>query len=165
MKILVVADTHIPQSAKAIPPVIIQEAQNSDICLHAGDLTQLSIYQQLNKIVKTYAVYGNMDDPTVRESLPQKEIIQADSCTIGLTHGGGAPERIFSYLDNVFKDEKDAIDIFVFGHTHEPLDVEKEGKIYFNPGSCTDIIFAPYNSYGIIEIEGKTIKRSILKIE
>ena len=165
MKILVVADTHIPASAKVIPPIIMQEAQSSDICLHAGDLTQLSIYQQLSKIVKTYAVYGNMDDSVVRKNLPQKEIIKADSYTIGLTHGAGAPKRIFSYLDNIFKDEKDTIDIFVFGHTHKPLDIEKEGKIYFNPGSCTDIVFAPYNSYGIIEIEDKTIKRSILKIE
>lgn len=164
MKILVVADTHIPASAKDIPAVIIEEAKKSDICLHAGDLTEFSVYEELNKIIKTYAVYGNMDDSSVRNKLPQKEIIKANQHTIGLTHGGGAPDRIFDHLDNVFKDERDNIDIFVFGHTHKPVDVEKEGKIYFNPGSCTDIVFAPYNSYGIIEIEGETINRSIVKI-
>jgi len=37
-------------------------------------------------------------------------------------------------------------------------------KIYFNPGSPTDTIFAPYQSYGILEINGKEIKRSIVKI-
>ena len=39
-----------------------------------------------------------------------------------------------------------------------------DGKIYFNPGSPTDRVFAPYNSYGIIEIKDGKLKRRIVKI-
>jgi predicted phosphodiesterase len=41
---------------------------------------------------------------------------------------------------------------------------EKIGKIlFFNPGSATDKVFAPYNSYGIIEVNDK-IDAKIIKI-
>ena len=41
---------------------------------------------------------------------------------------------------------------------------EIEGKIYFNPGSPTDKMFTPHLSYGILEINGKNLKRKVVKI-
>ena len=54
-----------------------------------------------------------------------------------------------------FSQEMEKIDLFVFGHSHRAFDEERDGKIYFNPGSCTDKVFTPQCSYGILEIEGK----------
>ncbi|MBU0605662.1 MAG: metallophosphoesterase family protein, partial [Candidatus Omnitrophica bacterium] len=37
MRILVLSDTHIPRAAHALPDIIIDEIQKSDMVLHAGD--------------------------------------------------------------------------------------------------------------------------------
>lgn len=165
MRILVISDTHIPASAKALPKVIEEEAKKSDACLHAGDIVDYKIIENLSKLTKTYAVCGNMDDKEVASHLEIKKILKFDLVTVGLTHGRGAPANLIEYIDSIFTpEEKKDIDIFVFGHSHVPTDKEINNKIYFNPGSPTDIFFAPYKSYGILEINGKEIKRTIIKI-
>ncbi|MCM8820062.1 MAG: metallophosphoesterase family protein, partial [Candidatus Omnitrophica bacterium] len=68
------------------------------------------------------------------------------------------------YIKDEFIDAFDEIDIFVFGHSHFPIDEEIDGKIFFNPGSPTDKIYAPYCSYGSLEINDKTIERRIIKL-
>ncbi len=39
-----------------------------------------------------------------------------------------------------------------------------DGIIYFNPGSSTDKVFAPYNSYGVLEIKDNKIIPHIIKL-
>lgn len=164
MRILVISDTHIPVVAESLPSVIIEEAKKSDCCIHAGDLISLNVLEKLSELTKTYAVCGNMDELIIREKLPDKQIIEIEDVKIGLSHGRGAPSIVAKQIEKIFEKEKNDIDIFIFGHSHIPLDQEIEGKIYFNPGSPTDTVFTPYRSYGILEIEGKNIKRRILKI-
>ena len=56
------------------------------------------------------------------------------------------------------------VDVIIFGHSHIPCNERIDGVLFFNPGSPTDKIFAPYNSYGMIEITGKNINARIIKI-
>jgi len=70
-----------------------------------------------------------------------------------------------NYIDTEFKQELNMLNIIIFGHTHHPLDKEINGRVYFNSGSCTDRVFAPEPSYGILEIDGKNITRRIVKFE
>ena len=83
----------------------------------------------------------------------QKEIIKAGNFKIGLTHGEGAPEGIIDTVKKQF--EKDKVDCIVFGHSHAPICERRENILFFNPGSPTDTIFAPFNSYGILEVDKK----------
>jgi predicted phosphodiesterase len=106
-----------------------------------------------------------MDDKEVRQRLPKKQTLSLEKIRIGLIHGEGAPKNLIAYINNEFSKELDTIDIFVFGHSHYPTDTVVNGKIYFNAGSPTDRIFTPYVSYGILEVQGSTIKRRIVKIE
>jgi len=164
MRVLVISDTHIPVSADKIPSVIEAEAKISDCCLHAGDFITNETLEILNSWIKTYGVHGNMDDVEIIEKLPAKQTIKLEDVTIGLIHGRGTPNKMIDYINHEFSQEFDKIDIFVFGHSHYPLNKEIEGKIYFNPGSPTDQIFTPYRSYGILEINGSQIKRKVVKI-
>ena len=164
MRVLVLSDTHIPATAKKLPPIIEKEAKASDCCLHSGDFIDYSIFQILSNWTKTYGVYGNMDDEYTKKELPEKGIIKLEGVTLGLIHGAGRPRYLIEYINKEFVSEMSAIDIFVFGHSHIPQNEEINGKIYFNPGSPTDKIFAPYCSYGILDIDSKQIKRRIVKI-
>jgi hypothetical protein len=164
MRILVISDTHIPAVADVLPPIIQEEAKKSDYCLHAGDLIAASVLQDLSRLTKTYAVQGNMDNFDLKKDLPEKTVLQFEDVKIGLIHGRGSPATLMDFIKKEFKDQAKGLDMIVFGHTHYPLDKEMDGIIYFNPGSSTDKVFAPYASYGILEINGKNIKRRIVKI-
>lgn len=165
MRVLVISDTHIPVVTDKLPAVIIEEAKKSDFCMHAGDFIAANVFYELSKITKTYAVCGNMDNSDLRKELPEKQIIEFGSIRAGLIHGRGSPATLMDYINTEFKQELNTINIIVFGHTHHPLDKEIDGRVYFNPGSCTDRVFTPEPSYGILEIDGKNVKRRIVKFE
>ena len=116
---------------------------------------------ELSKNKKTIAVHGNMDSFELKKELPEKTIVEIGKFRIGLTHGSGAPAKIFEYVNNVFENEK--LDAIVFGHTHRPINEVRDGVLYINPGSLTDKVFSDFNSYGILEIAEK-IKGTIVKI-
>jgi putative phosphoesterase len=167
MRILVISDTHIPGTADKLPAVIENEAKASDCCFHCGDFISYSIFEALCSYTKVYGVRGNMDDEQIKKKLPEKQIIKFSEAnlSIGIIHGGGPPFNLVDYVNKAFSDNFAEIDAFIFGHSHSALDKEINKRIYFNPGSPTDKVFAPYCSYGILELADKKIKRRIIKIE
>ena len=160
MKIGVISDTHIPKVAPELPEIIYRAFKEIDLILHAGDLITLDVLDNLMKIAPTEAVSGNMDSWDVYNKLPKKKVIKALRFKIGLIHGWGHPKKL---VDTITK-EFTGVDVIIFGHSHEPMNEKRSSILYFNPGSPTDKIFAPYNSYGILEV-GKTIKGRIIKIK
>lgn len=160
MRIGVLSDTHIPKAALDLPESVYNDFVNVDLILHAGDLVEMDVIRRLEKLAPTKAVYGNMDTKEVRDALPAKEIIKIGNIKIGLIHGSGPPNGLVKSIKTEFNS---GIDIIIFGHSHSPFN-EKIGKtLFFNPGTPTDTVFAPYNSYGIIEVND-TIEGRIIRI-
>jgi len=160
MIIGVLSDTHIPNSAPDLPEKIYKEFSKFDLILHAGDLVNIKVLENLKKINKVIAVSGNMDDAQVTSVLPRKETIECGKFKIGLIHGQSYLSEMLKYIHREFNKKIDAI---VFGHSHQPLNETRNGILYFNPGSPTDKVFSPFNSYGIIEI-GDKISAKIIRI-
>lgn len=163
MKIGVVSDTHIPVSARELPAELITALTGCDLILHGGDLINLSVFKELSKIAQVEAVYGNMDPHDVRTALKDKKILDVCGKKICLMHGHGRPDNLVALLKNEFSLEKP--DIIVFGHSHVPMNEVIDGILFFNPGSSTDRVFAPYRSYGIIEIKDDKIDAQIYKLQ
>jgi uncharacterized protein len=162
MKIGVISDTHIPANAKEVPPQILQAFAHVDAVIHTGDLAELSVLKALKGACKeVHAVWGNMDPQEVRNQLPEKEVMVVGKHRIGIMHGQGAPANLPGLLLDVFKQEH--VDVIVFGHSHSPLNEVRNGILLFNPGSATDKVYAPFNSYGILEV-GERIEGKIVKI-
>lgn len=163
MKIIVISDTHIPVSAKSMPEALLKDIASADMILHAGDLMEIGVLNELKKLKPTEAVAGNMDSPEIKKRLDTKKIISVGNVKIGLVHGWGAPYQLIDSIKNEFKNIKD-ISCVVYGHSHTASIDTIDGVIYFNPGSPTDKIFAPYNSYGVLEIKNNKITPRIVKI-
>ncbi|MDD5439647.1 MAG: metallophosphoesterase family protein [Candidatus Omnitrophica bacterium] len=161
MKIGVLADTHIPKAAPDLPAAIYNDFKAVDLILHAGDITEVTVIRALEKLAPVKAVYGNMDMMDIRALYPKKNIITVDNVRIGLIHGFGPPNSVFKMVRTEFDS---AIDVIVFGHTHIPYNEKKGGTLLLNPGSPTDKVFAPYNSYGILEITNGAVIGRIVKI-
>ncbi len=162
MRIGVISDTHITGRGQCIPDEILRDFKDVDMVLHAGDIgcaRALEILRAVCPVVK--AVRGNMDPDELKVSLPEKEIIRAGKFKIGLTHGAGSPQHLKEYVAALFKG--DVVDAIVFGHSHVPCNETKNGILFFNPGSPTDTMFSPYNSYGILDA-GERISGRIIKL-
>jgi hypothetical protein len=159
MKIGVVSDTH----SKQLPGKMLEDFGEVDLILHLGDYSDISIYNIFSQIKETKSVYGNMDEEELLKRFKKKEILEIENCRIGMFHGEGLPAKVLEGVQKVFKD--DNVDAVLFGHSHRPLNERIDGVLYFNPGSPTDTFFAPYRSYGILDVSDGKIEARIVKVE
>lgn len=159
MRIGIVADTH----SLEVPRQILEDFKRTDLIIHAGDFCTKQDWEVFSRIKDVKAVYGNMDGEDLRRILPRRQIFKAEDATIGLFHGEGPAEGLLDLLRKEFKNDK--LDAVIFGHSHQPFNRNIDGVLYFNPGSPTDLVFAPFRSYGIWEIKGGKISAEIVKLK
>jgi len=158
MRIVVISDTHIPERAKELPPQLISALKEASLIVHAGDICEYWVVEELRSFAPIFAVQGNMDRADVKAKLKKEEVFEVAGQRIGLVHGWGPPWGIEERVGKVF--ESASLDVIIFGHTHQPFKKMIGGVLYFNPGSPTDTVFAPYFSYGVIDIADGMIQRA-----
>jgi len=159
VKIGVISDTHLSGYDDRLRRLMDDYFYDASLILHAGDLVDIRVLDAFaGKDVK--AVCGNMDPPSVRQSLPDRLMINLNNFRIGIIHGWGWPFG----LENKLLKEFGRVDCLVYGHTHRAANEVRDGILFFNPGSATDKRFASRNTIGILEI-GETIKGEIIELQ
>ncbi|MEK7397162.1 MAG: metallophosphoesterase family protein [Candidatus Poribacteria bacterium] len=161
-KIAVISDTHIPKQAEKLPDALLEELAKSAFIIHAGDFEDINTLKELQKLNRVIGVVGNMDSKEIRDKLKNKETVNVDHHKIGVIHGWGDPHKLPRTVLQEFKD--DGVHCIVFGHSHQAFNEVIDGILMFNPGSPTDIIYAHYKSYGILETSPDGIKGQIIKL-
>ncbi|WP_158734725.1 metallophosphoesterase family protein [Alteribacillus sp. YIM 98480] len=145
MKVIVMADTHMPKKSIKFPSRLCQELENAELIIHAGDWQTLEVYEELKKFGEVHGVYGNVDDEDIIQQLPKKKVIDLDGWKIGIVHGDGEKKTTEKRAMEAFEEE---LDVIIFGHSHLPL-LRYIGKtMLFNPGSATDKRKLPFYSFG-----------------
>lgn len=157
MLIGVLSDTHIPKVVKSMPDNVLELFIGVDLIIHAGDIVEMSVIDQLHKLAPVEAVAGNMDSSDVKKVLPEKKIIEAGGFRIGVTHSGGAGGTAHLRAMDAFYGQQ--VDCIVFGHSHTAFNREYNGILLFNPGSATDRRFSLRCSIGFLEISDKITGR------
>src|SRR5207237_3441753 len=84
-KIGVISDTHIPHFKK-LPQAIWEQFAGVELVIHAGDLSILSVIDELETIAPVVAVQGNVEEDEVIHTLPIKREIVVGHCRIGIMH-------------------------------------------------------------------------------
>jgi len=159
MRIGVISDTHIPVSSPRLPGALVDALRQCDIIIHAGDLVEMSVLDELGRISEVKAVHGNMDSAQLKRLLPPKLLLNVEGVNIGVIHGSGPS---FSAVEKAIRAFKPLPDVIIFGHSHKPLIEHREGVLLFNPGSATDRMFGKNCTYGIIEIRDGQLMPEIL---
>lgn len=159
MKIGVLSDTHVPAIVPALPPVIYDIFRGVDLILHAGDIVELSVLDDLRAIAPVEAVAGNVDSAEVQVLLPYKKVLPINNFTVGLIHG----KYKLNVQQEMIRKEFDTVDLIVYGHSHHAFWGVREGVYFLNPGSPTDKRHAPYNSVALLEV-GEDIRAEIIRI-
>lgn len=158
IKIGVLSDTHISGFDKNLKKIIDEHFSDADLIFHAGDLVDLCVLDFFgDKEVR--AVYGNMDNGSVRKTLPEQLVMDIKGFRIGLIHGWGSP----SGMEKKLADKMGRLDCIVYGHTHYPVNRTIGGILFFNPGSAVDKRSAPSRTVGILEI-GENITGRIVSV-
>ena len=131
----VISDTHAPKRARCIPKRVFEIFQGVDYIIHAGDLVELAVMDELEQIAPVLAVRGNSDGLDVVKALPKLDSLKVFDWKIGVIHD----QNILDGLNSMSEIAKaNGFDVFVYGHSHI-ANILWEGKIlYINPGSPTD---------------------------
>jgi len=159
MKIGVLSDTHVPAIMPSLPPAVFEIFRGVDLILHAGDIVELAVLDELSRIAPVEAVAGNMDSSEVHMRLPMKKIVSIGRYSVGLIHG----KYRIDIQKEMIRKEFEAVDLIVFGHSHTPFWGKIDGVYFLNPGSPTDKRFAPYNSVALLDV-GDELKAEIVRI-
>ena len=95
------------------------------------------------------AVHGNMDEPALRELLPETRVVETGGVRLGMVHDAGPRAGREARLAARFA----GCDAVVYGHTHVPQ-VERHGGVWIlNPGSPTERRRAPARSMLVVRVE------------
>jgi putative phosphoesterase len=158
-----ISDTHIPTKAKAIPKKALEAFKNSSLIVHAGDLIQLSVLDDLEKLAPVVAVRGNVDQHDVKERLPNMNSVRVYDWKIGVIHDSGALWGTRK-MKRIAKQK--SLDVLVSGHTHRPTLKQENSVFYINPGSPTNPLppFLVKPTIALLRITKKKIEPEIIQI-
>ncbi len=163
-KIGVIADTHIPARGRFIPSQVFNLFDGVQLILHAGDLVEGSILDELQVIAPVEAVAGNMDPGHLQKRLGKVKLIKAPNISIGLLHGDLVGRRLDTErFKAVFRPEVPRA--VVFGHLHEPVSRLVDGVLFFNPGSAVDPRRRAEPTCGLLSIRNGDIQGEIIHLQ
>jgi putative phosphoesterase len=118
----VISDTHgllRPQATEAL--------KGSDVIVHAGDVGDPQILEQLRGIAPTFAVRGNVDTGAWAQALPLIEVVEAGPLQLYVLHD-------IATLD--IDPQAAGFAAVISGHSHRPGAERRRGVLYLNPGSA-----------------------------
>lgn len=149
-RIGVVSDTH-----GWLRPEVLRALRGVDLVMHAGDIGDPDILRELEAVAPVRAVRGNMDcGPWARE-LPEQLEIETDQGTIVMVHDA----------DRLHGGGQRHVAAVIAGHTHVAEQQEREGTLYFNPGSAGPSRKGLPVSVGVIEIRNGRLEGEIVFLE
>ena len=120
--------------------------EQASLALHVGDVTTAAVLEELRGLVPIEAVHGNMDEPDLKATLPERAVVEAEGLRIGLIHDAGPAQGRHEQLVKWFP----RCHVVAYGHTHLP-EVTRHGETWIvNPGSPTERRRAPGHSLAVL---------------
>ena len=150
MVIGVISDTH-----GVLRPEAVQALRGSEHIIHAGDVGKPEILDELREIAPVTAVRGNIDKAAWARKLPETEVVEFGEVSVYVLHDLGR-------LD--VKPAAAGFKVVVYGHSHVPKCEEREGVLFFNPGSAGPRRFKLPISVGKLIVQGESVRGEIIRI-
>ena len=139
MRVGILSDTH-----GLLRQEVIDGLKGVDMIIHAGDIDDQSVVDQLKDLSSSLTVVRGNADKEWAEQIPQEAWLEILGNKLFVIHNKG----------KISCDVGDA-DIIIYGHTHKYSLVNKDGQIWFNPGCCGKRKKDQKVSFAILEVRGK----------
>lgn len=158
MRLLLLADTHLPKRARDLPAEVWAAVESVDLVVHAGDWVSADLLDQLEaRSADLLGCYGNNDGPELRNRLPLVGRREIDGVRLAVVHETGPTPGREKRAAADYPDD----DVLVFGHSHIPWDsttANARGTLrLLNPGSPTDRRRMPTATYLTAAIHDGTL--------
>ena len=155
-RLVLMADTHLPKRAKALPAELWAAVETADVVVHAGDWVEPPLLDELERRARRLVgCYGNNDGAELRRRLPEVARVEIEGVRLAVVHETG---------DRKGREERCAagypdVDVLVFGHSHIPWDTTaRSGLRLLNPGSPTDRRRQPHCTYMTAVADGGRLR-------
>ena len=146
----VISDTH-----GLLRPQALAALDGCAHIIHAGDVGNPRILDQLRGLAPTTAVRGNIDTGAWATSLPIAEVVQIGDVHLYVRHD----------LATLDLDPKAAgFAAVISGHTHRPAAHVKDGVLYLNPGSAGPRRFTLPIALARLEVAGDRLSHEIIEL-
>jgi uncharacterized protein len=155
IRLLLIADTHIPSRARTLPAEVWSAVDAADVVVHAGDWIDVPTLDELSERARRLVgVHGNNDGPELRRRLPEVARAEIGGVRLAVVHDTGPANGRERRCATAFA----GADVLVFGHSHIPWDTTAHtGLRLLNPGSPTDRRRQPACTYLTAGIAGRRL--------
>ena len=146
----IISDTH-----GLVRPEAVRALKGSELLIHAGDIGNPQMIEQLHEIAPTFVVRGNNDRGAWAADLPVTQVVEVG-------------ELLFYVLHEISQLDVDpAVAGFaavVSGHSHQPSIQFRDGVLYLNPGSAGPRRFSLPVAVARVHVSGRQMWPEIVEL-
>lgn len=150
VRIGLISDTH-----DLLRPEARAFLMGSDFIVHAGDICERSILEELETIAPVTAVRGNNDKGPWAKALNGTEFLQVGEFFLYAIHDLAELD-----IDPVAA----GVRVVVSGHSHKPLVEERNGVLFVNPGSAGPRRFRLPIAVGEVILNGTSVSARTVEL-
>ena len=150
MIIGVISDTH-----GLLRPEAVDALRGVDRIIHAGDIGAPEVLSALAAVAPVTAVRGNNDRAAWASAIALTQVVDADGVLIYVIHD-------VAELD--VDPAAGGFGVVVAGHSHQPLNEQRGGVLWFNPGSAGPRRFKLPIALGRLTIEAGRVRGDIVTL-
>ena len=146
-----ISDTH-----GLLRPEALALLRGSDFIVHAGDIGNSRVLDELRRLAPLTAVRGNNDKGAWARSIAETEVLQVGEVSIYVLHD-------LAELD--LDPAAAGFNVVVTGHSHNPRIDERDGVLYVNPGSAGPRRFKLPIAVGELRVAGPSVNSIIVQLD
>jgi putative phosphoesterase len=147
----IISDTH-----GLLRPEAIRALRGADMIIHAGDVGNPEVIEELRGVAPTFVVRGNIDKEHWAATLPMTAVVEVGDRLFYVLHE-------ISQLD--FDPAAAGFAAVVFGHSHVPSIEIREGVLFLNPGSAGPRRFKLPVTIARVRVSGERIESEIVELQ
>ncbi|MFN2645537.1 MAG: metallophosphoesterase family protein [Burkholderiales bacterium] len=150
IRVGVISDTH-----GLLRPEALRLLRGAAHIVHAGDIGDPTILDELSKLAPVTAVRGNNDRERWARAVPERAELKVGAVAMYVLHN----------LAELEIDPAGRYRVVIAGHSHKPLIEERDGVLYVNPGSAGPPRFSLPIALGELRVAGASVRAMIRNLQ
>jgi uncharacterized protein len=147
----VISDTH-----GLLRPEALAALRGADVIVHAGDIGSPDVLKALSTVAPVTAVRGNNDRGPWANKLPETAVVEIGRVRLYVLH---------DVKELALDPRARGFAAVVSGHSHKPNAEERDGVLFFNPGSAGPRRFRLPISIGRLAIERQRVRGTLVELK
>jgi len=151
MRVGLISDTH-----GLLRPEAMKFLRGSDLIVHAGDIGDAGLLEELQRLAPFTAVRGNNDRGPWAKAIRETEVLRVGEISVYVLH-----DLAKLAVDPVAAGFR----VVVSGHSHQPRIEDRDSVLYVNPGSLGPRRFKLPIAVAELRVVGASVKARIVELQ